>query len=176
MAVTSSTNMAIAKAHLEPFEIVPNKQGKASIWEHFGFIKENDGFVGKTRIACKFCPRRMVLKCSGNTANLTDYVRWKHSTHVRQPSSAVIVRCHSFHSSKADYSFKSAVSFDFILNKTLTIQAGPRQFLVQFSSLSWSDSQTNTVICVICTTFCSTFIMLQIKTLLIAQKNVFCCI
>ena len=36
-----STKMA-DKSQPECFEIVPNRKGKANIWEHFGFIKEPD--------------------------------------------------------------------------------------------------------------------------------------
>jgi len=48
----------------ESFEIVQNKKGKTSTWEHFGFIKENNGSVDKTRVACtcNLCPSRIVLK------------------------------------------------------------------------------------------------------------------
>ena len=31
----------------ESFEIVPNKKAKSSVWNHFGFLKENDGPVDK---------------------------------------------------------------------------------------------------------------------------------
>ena len=34
------------------YKTVPNKKGKASIWQHFGFVKENS-LVDKTRVACK---------------------------------------------------------------------------------------------------------------------------
>ena len=37
------------------------KKGKLSIWQHFGFVKKNDGFVDKTRVACKLCPSGMIL-------------------------------------------------------------------------------------------------------------------
>ena len=68
--------MAAAKGHLESFEIVPNKKRKASMWKYFRFVKENDGPVEQTRVACKLqlCLGRMVLKYSGNTTNLTDHV------------------------------------------------------------------------------------------------------
>lgn len=53
-------------------KIVPNKKVKASIiWQHLGFVKKNR-LVDKTRVACKLCPDRMILKYSGNTTNLTD--------------------------------------------------------------------------------------------------------
>lgn len=67
-------------------KIVPNKKIKASIWQHFGFVKENR-LVEKTRVACKLCPGRMILKYSGNTTNLTDYARRKHSTYLQSTSS-----------------------------------------------------------------------------------------
>ena len=40
----------------ESFEIVPNKKAKSRVWKHFGILKENDGPVDKTRVACKLCP------------------------------------------------------------------------------------------------------------------------
>ena len=58
----------------------------ASIWQHFGFVKENR-LVDKTRVACKLCPGRMILKYSGNRTNLTDYARRKHSTYLQSTSS-----------------------------------------------------------------------------------------
>ena len=51
----------------ESFEIIPNKKAKSSVCNHFGFLKENDGPVNKTRVACKLCPVKRILKYSGNT-------------------------------------------------------------------------------------------------------------
>ena len=31
----------------QSFEIVPNKKAKSSVWNHFGFLKENDGPVSQ---------------------------------------------------------------------------------------------------------------------------------
>ena len=59
------------------FEIVPNKNGKASVWAHFGFVKEGDS-VDKKKVACRIC--NFVLRHSGNTTNLTDHLRRKHPT------------------------------------------------------------------------------------------------
>ena len=53
-------------------------------WEHFGFKKDPDKPLDKTRVGCKLC--RMVLKYCGNTTNLTDHVRRKHATYLQQPS------------------------------------------------------------------------------------------
>lgn len=64
-------------AREEYFEIVPNKKVNSSIWNHFGFLKENDGPVDKTRVACKLCPIKMILKYSSNTTNLTDHLQRK---------------------------------------------------------------------------------------------------
>ena len=74
------------KSQPECVEIVSktSRKGKANIWEHFGFIKEPDKPLDKTRVRCKLC--RMVLKYCGNTTNLTDHVRRKHATHLQQPS------------------------------------------------------------------------------------------
>ena len=58
----------------QSFEIVPNKKAKSSVWNHFGFLKENDGPVDKTKVACKLCPTKTILKYSGNTTNLTDHL------------------------------------------------------------------------------------------------------
>ena len=68
MAFSQKLNMACE----ESFEIVPNKKAKSSVWNHFGFLKENDGPVDKTRVACKLCSVKTILKYSGNTTNLTD--------------------------------------------------------------------------------------------------------
>ena len=68
MAFSQKLNMA----YEESFEIVPNMKAKSSVWNHFRFLKENDGPVDKTRVACKLCPAKMILKYSGNTTNLTD--------------------------------------------------------------------------------------------------------
>ena len=68
MAFSQKLNMACE----ESFEIVPNKKAKSSVWNHFGFLKENDGPVDKTRVACKLCPVKTILKYSGNTTNLED--------------------------------------------------------------------------------------------------------
>ena len=38
MAFSQKLNMAFE----ESFEIVPNKKAKSSVWNHFGFLKEND--------------------------------------------------------------------------------------------------------------------------------------
>ena len=70
----------------ESFEIVPNKKAKSSIWNHFGFLKENDGSVNKTRVACKLCPVKTILKYSGNTTNLTDHLQRKHSKFLKEQS------------------------------------------------------------------------------------------
>ena len=70
----------------ESFEIVPNKKAKSSVWNHFGFLKENDGPVDKTRVACKLCPVKTILKYSGNTTNLTDHLRRKHSKFLKEQS------------------------------------------------------------------------------------------
>ena len=72
------------KSQPQCFEIVPNRKGKANIWEHVGFIKEPDKPLDKTRVGCKLC--RMVLKYCGNNTNLTDHVRRKHATCLQQPS------------------------------------------------------------------------------------------
>ncbi|XP_068756392.1 E3 SUMO-protein ligase ZBED1-like [Montipora capricornis] len=55
----------------QSFEIVPNKKVKSSVWNHFGFLKENDGPVDKY---------------SGNTTNLTDHLRRKHSKFLKEQS------------------------------------------------------------------------------------------
>ncbi|KAK2557046.1 E3 SUMO-protein ligase ZBED1 [Acropora cervicornis] len=70
----------------ESFEIVPNKKAKSSVWNHFGFLKENDGPVNKTRVACKLCPVKTILKYSGNTTNLTDHLRRKYSKFLKEQS------------------------------------------------------------------------------------------
>ena len=68
------------------YKIVPNKKGKASIWQHFGFVKENN-LVDKTRVACKLWPDQVILKYNGNTTNLTDHVQRKHSRYLQSTSS-----------------------------------------------------------------------------------------
>ena len=70
----------------ESFEIVPNKRAKSSVWNHFGFLKENDGPVDKTRVACKLCPVKTILKYSGNTTNLIDHLGRKHSKFLKEQS------------------------------------------------------------------------------------------
>ena len=70
----------------QSFEIVPNKKAKSSVWNHFGFLKENDGPVDKTKVACKLCPMKTILKYSGNTTNLTDHLRRKHSKFLKEQS------------------------------------------------------------------------------------------
>lgn len=64
-------------AKMTDFEIINNKSGKAEIWKHFGFVKRNE-IVDKKVIACKLCFN--TFKYSGNTTNLTDHIRRKHST------------------------------------------------------------------------------------------------
>ena len=59
------------------FEIVTNKKGKSSIWNYFGFVKEHDSEVDNKRVACRLC--HSILKYSGNTTNLMDHLRRKHS-------------------------------------------------------------------------------------------------
>lgn len=59
----------------ENFTIVKNPHGKASVWQHFGFVKESD-IVDKKRVACKLC--RTILKYSSNTTNLNDHLRRWH--------------------------------------------------------------------------------------------------
>ena len=68
MAFSQKLNMACE----ESFEIVPNKKAKPSVWNHFRFLKENDGPVNKTRVAYKLCPAKTILNYSANTTNLTD--------------------------------------------------------------------------------------------------------
>ena len=58
MAFSQKLNMACE----ESFEIVPNKKAKSSVWNHFGFLKENDGPVDKTIVACKLCPVKTILR------------------------------------------------------------------------------------------------------------------
>ena len=70
----------------ESFEIVPNKKAKSSVWNLFGFLKENDGPVNKTRVACKLCPVKTILKYRGNTTNLTDHLQGKHSKFLKERS------------------------------------------------------------------------------------------
>ena len=70
----------------QSFEIVPNKKAKSSVWNHFGFLKENDGPVDKTKVACKLCPTKTILKYSGNTTNLTDHLRRKQSKFLKEQS------------------------------------------------------------------------------------------
>ena len=61
-------------------------QTRKGVWNHFGFLKENDGPVDKTRVACKLCPVKTILKYSGNTTNLTDHLRRKHSKFLKEQS------------------------------------------------------------------------------------------
>ena len=82
MAFSQKLNMACE----ESFEIVPNKKAKSSVWNHFGFLKENDGPVDKTRVACKLCPVKTILKYSGNTTNLIDHLGRKHSKFLKEQS------------------------------------------------------------------------------------------
>ena len=70
----------------ESFEIVPNEKAKSSVWNHFGFLKENNGPVDKTRVSCKLCPVKTILKYSGNTTNLTDLLRRKHRKFLKEQS------------------------------------------------------------------------------------------
>ena len=70
----------------ESFEIAPNKKAKSSVWNHFGFLKENDSTVDKTRVAGELCPVKMILKYSSNTTNLTDHLRRKHSKFLKEQS------------------------------------------------------------------------------------------
>ena len=37
-------------------------------------------------MACKLCPVKMILKYSGNTTNLTDHLRRKHSKFLKEQS------------------------------------------------------------------------------------------
>ena len=67
MAFSQKLNMACE----ESFEIFPNKKAKSSVWNHSGCLKENDGPVDKTRVACKLCPVKTILKYSGNTSEST---------------------------------------------------------------------------------------------------------
>ena len=71
----------------ESFEIVPNKKAKSSVWNHFGFLKENDGSVNKTRVACTLCPVKTILKYSGNTTNLTDHLQRKQKFFLKSNQS-----------------------------------------------------------------------------------------
>ena len=50
----------------ESFEIVPKKKAKSSVWNHFGCLKENDGPADKTRVACKLCPVKTILRVRVN--------------------------------------------------------------------------------------------------------------
>ena len=59
------------------FETVKNNKGKSFIWKHFGFVKEHDSGVDNKRVACRLC--HSILKYSGNTTNLMDHIRRKHS-------------------------------------------------------------------------------------------------
>ena len=82
MAFSQKLNMACE----ESFEIVPNKKAKSSVWNHFSFLKETDSRVDKTRVACKLCPVKTILKYSSNTTNLTDHLRRKHSKFLKEQS------------------------------------------------------------------------------------------
>ena len=101
-------------------KIVPNKKVKASIWQHFGFVKKNR-LVDKTRVACKLCPDRMILKCSRNTLCA------KKTQHISAVYILRMLRCHSLY--KANYSFRPAGSFNIILLPDYhTIQAVQSNF------------------------------------------------
>ena len=60
----------------DPYNIVKNTSGKASVWKFFGFVKES-GTLDKKRVGCLLC--RNILKYSGNTTNLTDHMRRRHA-------------------------------------------------------------------------------------------------
>ena len=64
----------MSSATASSIEIVDNPKGKAVAWNYYGFVK-SEGKVDKARFACKLC--RIILKYSGNTSNLTDYIRRK---------------------------------------------------------------------------------------------------
>ena len=74
------------------FEIVNNKNAKAAVWKHFGFVKlKGSHEVDRKKVACRVC--LTTLKFSGNTTNLIDHVRLKHghlvnSCSVHAPAAA----------------------------------------------------------------------------------------
>ena len=128
------------KSQPECFEIVSNRKGKANIWEHFGFIKEPDKPLDKTRVGCKLC--RMILKYCGNTTNLTDHVRRKHATYLQQPSTdstlaestksdtpVIVTQC--THSSQQSLSTLFAAKLPHSSNRAKSISGVILQFIVK---------------------------------------------
>ena len=97
MVMQSPNKQATSSSH--SFEIIKNTKGKANVWAHFGFVKENDDdIVDKTSVACKIC--RLVLKYSGNTTNLNDHIRRRHASAMSTTSSAAVPVAQPIHAAK----------------------------------------------------------------------------
>ena len=117
----------------ESWEIVPNKKTESSVWNHFGFLKENDGPV-ETRVACKLCPVKPTLKYNSNTTNLNDHLSRKHSKFLKEQSESTSLDAKAATVKQTTYSSKQVLSTIFQAS-CHTAQAEQKQFQVPFCNL-----------------------------------------
>ena len=121
------TNMATSSS--DSFEITKNTKGKANVWAHFGFVKESDDDIDKTRVPCKIC--RLVLKYSDNTTNLNDHIRRRHASAMSTTSSAAVPVAQHIQPSKHGISAFFAAKLPRSSNRAKAISGAILQFIVK---------------------------------------------
>ena len=57
-------------------EIFPNPKGKSPVWRHFGFFKDGNGEVDRSKTICKHCYAQ--YKTQSGTSNLLYHLQSEH--------------------------------------------------------------------------------------------------